>query len=1000
MSDFRIPGRGRIDTGRPVTFTFDGRSFGGFAGDTVASALLANGVHLMGRSFKYHRPRGVVTAGSEDPNALIGTTRGPGRFEPNTRATMQEVFTGLATESQNRWPSLKFDAGAINDRLYMLFSAGFYYKTFMWPRSFWDSVYEPVIRRAAGLGKAPTERDPDRYASRYLHCDVLIVGAGPAGLAAALTAGRSGASVVLVDEQAEMGGSLLSEPATTINAATAWNWLAASLSELAALPNVRLMTRTTAIGYYHQNMLALCQRLTDHLAEPPRAAPRERLWRVRANQVVLAQGAIERPLVFDGNDRPGVMMAGAAQTFLGRFGVKVGNRPAVLTSHDSAWFTAFDLADAGCAVPAIVDTRHDVFPALLKEATARRIETLIGHTVTTTKGRLRVRSVHASPVRDGQVGRGRAIACDALLMCGGWTPSLHLFSHTKGSLAWDAETDAYVPGHSTEAVHIAGAGRGLWGVARSLEDGAKAGAGAIRDLGRKADAATFVVGGDRPGTGVTHKELPTDRIAGKARAFVDFQNDVTAKDIRLATREGMRSIEHVKRYTTTGMATDQGKLSNMNGLTIASDALGKEIPQVGLTTFRPPYTPTTFGALAGYRKGKQFEITRKTPIDSWAEGHGAVFEPVALWRRARFFPKAGEDMHSAVSRECRATRASVGIFDASTLGKIEISGPDAVEFMNRMYTNPWTRLAPGRCRYGLLLGEDGFIRDDGVIGRIREDLFHVTTTTGGADRVLNMMEDYLQTEWPGLRVWLTSTTEEWATIAINGPNARKLLAPLVQGKDISDAAFAHMSVADCTLAGVPSRLFRISFTGELGFEVNVPARHGRGLWEKLMEAGKPYGICPYGTEAMHVLRAEKGYIVIGQDTDGTVTPYDAGIGWAIGKAKPDFVGKRSLSRPDIVAGGRRQLVGLLTRDPKTVLIEGAQIVEDPEQPKPMKMIGHVTSSYMSGTLGRSIALALVEGGFDRMGETLHIPRPGGGSAAATVTGTVFYDPAGDRLKVD
>jgi sarcosine oxidase, subunit alpha len=1000
MNAFRIKGRGRVNATRPVRFTFDGQTFDGFEGDTVASALLANGVHLMGRGFKYHRPRGVVTAGSEEPNALIGTTRGPGQFEPNTRATMQEIYSGLSTESQNKWPSLKFDVGAINDRLYMLFSAGFYYKTFMWPRSFWDKVYEPFIRRAAGLGRAPTELDPDHYASRYLHCDVLVVGAGPAGLAAALTAGRSGASVVLVDEHSEMGGTLLSEPATDIDGLSAWDWLSAAEAELAALPNVRLMRRTTAIGYYHQNMVGLCQKLTDHLAAIPDGAPRERLWRVRAGQVVLAQGAIERPMVFDGNDRPGVMLAGAAQTFLNRFGVKVGNRPVILTSHDSAWYTAFDLAHVGCKVAAIVDTRTDIAPALMQQAMARQIETLTGHTATATDGRLRVKSIRVNPVRGGKVGAGRTIGCDAVLMCGGWTPSLHLFSHTKGSLDWDAEAKAYLPGHKTEEVHIAGAGRGLWGIAAALEDGARAGVDALRALGRKAGAATYSVTDDRTGTGVTQKELPTDRSPGRAKAFVDFQNDVTAKDIRLAVREGMRSIEHVKRYTTNGMATDQGKLSNMNGLTIASDALGKQVPQVGLTTFRPPYTPTTFGALAGYHKGRHFEVTRKTPIDSWAEEQGAAFEPVALWRRAWYFPKAGEDMHKAVGRECRATRQSLGIFDASTLGKIEVSGPDAVEFMNRMYTNPWTKLQPGRCRYGLLLGEDGFIRDDGVIGRMRDDLFHVTTTTGGAARVLNMMEDYLQTEWPDLKVWLTSTTEEWATIALNGPNARKLLSTLVEGQDMSDAAFPHMSVAECTVAGFPARLFRISFTGELGFEVNVPARHGRALWEKLMEAGKRYDICPYGTETMHVLRAEKGYIIIGQDTDGTVTPEDAGIGWAIGKAKPDFVGKRSLARPDIVAKGRKQLVGLLTDDPKATLIEGAQIVEDPKQPKPMKMIGHVTSSYWSETLGRSIAMAVVEGGFDRMGGTLHVPTADGGSLAAKVTGTVFYDPEGERLKVE
>ncbi|WP_210529682.1 sarcosine oxidase subunit alpha [Rubellimicrobium arenae] len=995
---FRIPGAGRVNHAKAVRFTFDGKIIEGREGDTVASALLANGVHLLGRSFKYHRPRGIVSAGSEEPNALVGTSRGPGRFEPNTRATMQEVWDGLTVESQNKWPSLAFDVGAINDRLYMLFSAGFYYKTFMWPRSFWDKVYEPFIRRAAGLGKSPTEPDPDHYTSRNLHCDVLVVGGGPAGLAAALAAGRSGAQTVLVDEHAELGGTLLSEPGVRIDGQGAWGWLETTLAELRALPNVRLMSRTTAIGYYHQNMVGLCQKLTDHLATPPEGAPRERLWRVRAGQVVLAQGAIEKPLVFDGNDRPGVMLAGAAQTFFQRFGVKVGTRAVVVTSHDSAWHTAFDLAQAGVKVAAIVDIRPQVSAELTARAKALGIEVLASHTVTSTTGRLRVASVHVNRVRNGHVDPWRSIDCDALLMCGGWTPSLHLFSHTKGSLAWDAQAGAFLPDRKTEECHIAGAGRGLWGIAAALEDGARAGAAAAKALGRAAGVGSFAVEGDRTGDGVVVKELPTDRDPGKAKAFIDFQNDVTAKDIRLAVREGMRSIEHVKRYTTNGMATDQGKLSNINGLMVAADALGKPAPEVGLTTFRPPYTPTTFGALAGLRRGRHFEVTRKTPIDAWAEAQGAVFEPVSLWRRAWYFPKAGEDMHAAVARECRAVRTSVGLFDASTLGKIEVMGPDAATFLERMYTNPWAKLQPGRCRYGLLLGEDGFIRDDGVIGRLAVDKFHVTTTTGGAARVLNMMEDYLQTEWPDLNVWLTSTTEQWAVVAVQGPNARKVLEPLVEGLDLSDAAFPHMAVAECTVAGFPARLFRVSFTGELGFEVNVPARHGRALWEAIWAAGQAHGITPYGTETMHVLRAEKGFILVGQDTDGTVTPGDAGLDWAIGKQKPDFVGKRSLQRPDIVAKGRKQLVGLLTEDPSVVLEEGAQIVADPNQPLPMTMIGHVTSSYWSEALGRSIAMALIEGGRDRQGETLHIPMPGR-TLRAKVTGTAFVDPEGQRLKV-
>ncbi|WBU56054.1 sarcosine oxidase subunit alpha [Paracoccus sediminicola] len=993
---FRIPGKGRVDHAQPVGFHFDGVEYQGLAGDTVASALLANGVHLMGRSFKYHRPRGPVAAGSEEPNALIGTSRGPGRAEPNTRATMQEIWPGLRSVSQNRYPGLTFDIGAANDAVSPLFSAGFYYKTFKWPQSFWHRVYEPFIRAAAGLGTAPDHEDPDHYASRYLHCDLLIVGAGPAGLAAAEAASEQGLSVVIVDENAEAGGTLLSEPQAVIDGRPAWNWLAAALDRLRAA-GVRVMTRTTAIGYYHQNMIGMVERLTDHLPEPNPDLPRERLWRVRARQVVLAQGALEKPLVFSGNDRPGVMLAGSAQSYLHRFGVRVGNEAVVVTSHDSAWHAAFDLSDAGTRVKAIIDTRQQVSEDLASAARLRGIHVRLSHSVTATGGRLRVAHVTVNPVQGGTVGAGERIYCDCLLMSGGWTPSLHLFSHTKGSLQWDDDLTTFLPKDTPEDCVIAGAGRGLWGIEAALNDGAEQGRAAVQALGGAGGARRYAVDHDRTGSGETMRELPTDRDPSRVKAFVDFQNDVTAKDLRLAVREGMRSIEHVKRYTTNGMATDQGKMSNINGLNIAADALGKPQPQVGLTTFRPPYTPTSFGAFAGYHRGDHFELTRKTQIDPWAEEKGAVFENVGQWRRARYFPQPGEDMDAAVRRECAATRGGVGIFDASTLGKIEVVGPDAVEFMNRIYTNPWTKLAPGRCRYGLLLGDDGFIRDDGVIGRLSQDRFHVTTTTGGAARVMNMMEDYLQTEWPDLDVWLTSTTEQFSTIALNGPRAAALLQPLVEAVTLSDDDFPHMSCAECVVAGLPARLFRLSFTGEVGFEINVAAPYGRQLWETLWQAGQKHGICAYGTETMHVLRAEKGYIIVGQDTDGTVTPYDAGMGWAVGKKKPDFVGMRGLMRPDLVAEGRKQLVGLLTED-RSKLEEGAQIVLDPDQPVPMKMVGHVTSSYDQGTTGRPIALALIEGGHDRMGERVHIPMPDR-VIAAKIVPTVFHDPENARLKI-
>ncbi len=953
MSGYRLPSGGRIDRNCSTKFSFDGADYSGLAGDTLASALLASGVTLFGRSFKYHRPRGLLGAGNEESNALVSIDRGPGRFTPNLRATNVELHGGLTAVSQNRWPSLKHDVVAINDRLGMFFPAGFYNKTFMWPRSFWEKLYEPVIRRLAGLGEAPTQEDPDTYASTYAHCDLLIIGAGPAGIDAALEASATNKRITLIDEQDELGGGALADPAL-------WPWLERSVKALNQAANIQILSRTTAFGYYHDNFIGAIERLSDHLPEGGNTA-REKLWRIRAGDVILAPGAIERPLVFDGNDTPGVMLSSAAKTYANRFGVAIGKSVASMASHDSGWHDVFALVKAGVGIAAIVDVRESVDQALLSHAATLGLTVKLGHSVIGVSGRHAVTSIEIA--RNNGTSKA-TISCDALLMAGGWTPSIHLWSHSKGTIKWRDDIGAYVPDQPNENVRCVGACAGAWNF----------------------------------GQGMVIDVLPTPKDQARIKAFVDFQNDVTAKDIKLAIREGFRSIEHIKRYTTNGMATDQGKTSNLNGMQIAATALAKPVTEIGLTTFRPPYTPQTFGALAGHAKGALFQATRTTNIDPWAEENGAVFELVAQWRRARYFPKAGEDMHAAVNRECMAVRKSLGIFDASTLGKIEVVGPDAAEFLNRMYTNPWKALEPGRCRYGLLLKEDSFITDDGVSARLAPDRFHLTTTTGGAARVLNMMEDYLQTEWPDLNVWLTSTTEQYSVIALQGPNARRVLEPLVEGIDLSAQAFPHMAIREGTICGIPTRLFRVSFTGELGFEINVPNAYGRALWERLMAEGAQYDITPYGTEAMHVLRAEKGFIIVGQDTDGTVTPYDAGLAWAVGKKKLDFVGRRSLARPDIVAPGRKQLVGLLTDDPKLVLEEGAQIVADPNQPIPMKMIGHVTSSYWSEALGRSIAMALVAGGQDMMGETLHIPMPSK-THTAKVSGMVFYDPQGARLNV-
>lgn len=1001
-SELRTPRGGRIDRTRALRFTFDGREYRGVQGDTLASALIASGVHLVGRSFKYHRPRGFLTAGAEDPNALVTVVRDAARSTPNLQATEVELYDGLIAHSQNRWPSLSFDLGRVNDCLGRFIPAGFYYKTFMWPRGAWRSLYEPRIRAAAGLGRAPAEADPDHYSHRYAHCDVLVVGAGPAGLNAAVTAARAGLSVILCERQAECGGSLLADRSARIDGGAADAWCERSLRELAGLPRVTVLTRTTAFGYFAHNMIGLAERITDHLARPAEHLPRERLWQVRAREVILATGALERPLVFPGNDRPGVMLADAARTYLNRYGVLAGSRVVLLTAHDAAYRAAIDLHAAGLHVAAIADTRAAAAGPLPQAARELGLPVQAGATVLGTHGGRRVRAVTLARLDDAGalVSRSKqTIPCDLLLMSGGFTPDVHLFSQSRGRLAWQEDLQAFVPAAPAERTHSAGACRGVPGLASALEDGAAAAMHAARSLGKSVgtlEVPRVECDASRPEGLIGAVAGPRGRGSGKA--FVDWQNDVTVSDLLLAVREGFRSIEHVKRYTTTGMATDQGKTSNLNALGIVARELKRAAPEVGLTTFRMPCTPVTFGTLAVHARGHFFDPVRRTPLHDWAAARGAMFEDVGQWKRALHFPRPLERSSQAIARECRAVRTACGVLDASTLGKIEVVGPDAAQLLDRLYVNDLAALGVGRCRYGILLRDDGYVFDDGVIARLSADRFHVTTTTSGAARVLALMEDYRQTEWPELRVWLTSTTEQWAVIALQGPKAREVLLPHVEGIDLSPGALPHMSLARGCIFGAPLLLVRVSFTGELGFELNIPADQAADVCESLCAAGEPLGLTPYGTDAMHQLRAEKGYIIVGQDADGTVCPEDLGIGWAVSRKKPDFLGKRALELPAFRNPLRKQLVGLLTADATTLLEEGAQVAEQAGRRRPQPVIGHVTSSYPSEAAGRPIALALVSRGRSRMGERLWVLM-NGREVAVQVTSPVFYDPEGRRLHV-
>ncbi len=965
MSTRLATGGRLIDRDQPVEFSFNGKRLRGFLGDTLASGLLASDQMLVGRSFKYHRPRGILASGAEEPNALfnLGTE---GTFEPNARATQTPLSNGLQAISQNHWPSLEWDIGAVNASLSRFLPAGFYYKTFIHPRPFWKHVFEPIIRYSAGLGRAPKDRDADRYEQVYAFCDKLIAGGGLAGLKAALQAARAGERVILLEQAGHWGGRAPVDGAEIDNRPAA-DWVADAVAELEGMPNVTLRLNTCVAGVYDHGYVLAAERVF--------GAVRERLWRIRASQIIAATGALERPLAFAGNDLPGVMLASAIRDYLVNWAVSPGDRTVVVTNNDDAYRTAIALVKAGLSVPVILDARPAAEGALPAAARALGIRVEAGKAIAKVKGGKRVAGVSVC-LQAGEGAVLEEIACDAVAMSGGWSPVVHLWSHCGGKLRWDEGQSMFCPDPDQPP-------RGHDGQGFVTCIGAAAG-----DLGNADEAPMTPVWMMPQGAG----------SALRAKMWLDFQNDVKVSDVQLAAREGYESVEHAKRYTTLGMATDQGKTSNINGLAILSKALDKAIPKVGTTTFRPPYTPVTIGTLAGEARAEVFQPLRRTPLHDWHETHGAHWEPVGLWRRPYCYRRDGESVEQAVHREVKNTRQALGLLDASTLGKIVVKGPDAGRFLDMLYTNMMSTLPVGKCRYGLMCNENGFLMDDGVVARLSEETFLCHTTSGGADRIHAWMEDWLQCEWWDWQVYIANLTEQFAQIAVVGPNARKLLEK-VGGMNVSRDALPFMGWAEGRLGDFRARMFRISFSGELSYEVAVPAGEGRAFWETLVHAGQELGVMPYGTEALHIMRAEKGFIMIGDETDGTVTPQDLGLTWAISKKKTDFLGKRGQGRSFLTDPQRWRLVGLETLD-GSVIPEGAYAVAEGRNANGQRNTeGRVTSTYLSPTLGRGIAMGLIQRGPERMGETVIFPKIGGGEVKARIVNPVFYDSEGAKQDV-
>jgi sarcosine oxidase subunit alpha len=993
---YRLDNIGYINRDKKISFTFNGKKYFGYEGDTLASALLANGIHLVGRSFKYHRPRGFFGAGVDEPNAKVQLYKGA-KTEPNANATEVELVEGLIVKSQNCWPSVSFDFGAINNLFQKFFPAGFYYKTFMWPKSFWYKVYEPIIRKAAGLGVAPLKPDPDRYEHKYEYCDVLIAGSGPSGLASALAAAKNGARVILAEDKSRFGGSLLVDE-VTIGNKKGKEWADEAISQLKSMPNVIVKNRSQVFGYYDHNMMVMFEKTRDHIENPNKFTPRQKLWYIRAKEIVISTGSLERPLIFGNNDRPGILLSSAAKEYLKVYGVLVGRKPIIFTNNDSAYDTAIEFKKNGIN-PLVVDTRTNSDSSVISEAKNLNIDIKFSHGIANTKGHLKVNSATIGKFNSDKSSYENLeeVSCDCICVSGNWTPTVHLSSQSGNKLKFNETIDAFIPSQSRQKESTIGSANGSFTLKQALEDGFNKGFELSNKITNKNSKSTAPTSNERS-YGEHDKfwcmPLPKNK---HYKRFVDFQNDVAVSDIELAVREGFRSIEHVKRYTTLGMATDQGKTSNLNGLQLVSNIEGKIVPEVGHTTFRPPYTAVTIGTIVGREVGKHYRPTRKSPMHEWHEKNNAVFVDAGLWLRPRYYKQDNESLEEAAKREANNVRKNVGVCDVTSLGKIDIKGPDTAEFLNRIYTNAWMKLPVGKARYGVMLREDGIVFDDGTTTRISENHFHMTTTTAQAVNVLAHLEYYLQVVWPELNVNVLSTTEQWAGAALAGPNSRELLSKLFPETNILNEALPFMGYKESDLFGVPARIFRISFSGELAYEINVESSYGTFMWEKIIEFGQEMNIEPYGTEALSTLRIEMGHVA-GSELDGRTIPYDVSLEGMLSKKK-DFIGKRSLTREAFLNPKREKVVGVIPLDKKTTIPEGSHLVKDGNASSPNPKLGHVSASCWSVEYNNPFSLAIIQDGKNRIGEKLYAVSPlNNKNIAVEIVSSHYVDPKGERVR--